>query len=108
MPSQPDLLSPNPACFFLLDGGEMGARMRAHDWSTTPLGSPETWPQSLKTMVAACLNSPLLGAVLWGPELVMLYNDAYIASLADRHPDALGRPVAEVWEKLGTKSLRRS
>ena len=48
-------------------------------------------------MVAACLNSPLLGAVLWGPELVMLYNDAYIASLADRHPDALGRPVAKVW-----------
>ncbi|QWV19211.1 PAS domain-containing protein [Stutzerimonas zhaodongensis] len=48
-------------------------------------------------MVGACLNSPLLGTVLWGPELRMLYNDAYVASMADRHPAAIGRPVAEVW-----------
>ncbi len=82
---------------FLAGGGEMGKRMREHDWSDSPLGPPQTWPQSLRTMVAACLNSPLLGAVLWGPDLVMLYNDAYIPSLADRHPNALGRSVAEVW-----------
>ena len=82
---------------FLLNGGEMGARMREYDWSTTALGPPETWPQSLKSMVGACLNSPLLGAVLWGPELLMFYNDAYVQSLADRHPAAMGRPVADVW-----------
>ncbi|WP_311220821.1 MULTISPECIES: PAS domain-containing protein [unclassified Acidovorax] len=82
---------------FLQDGGEMGARMRSHDWSASPLGTPASWPQSLRTMAAACLNSPLLGTVLWGPELVMLYNDAYIPSMADRHPGALGRPVADVW-----------
>jgi CheY-like chemotaxis protein len=34
---------------FLSGGGEMGARMRALDWGKTPLGSPERWPQSLKT-----------------------------------------------------------
>ncbi|UAW97224.1 PAS domain S-box protein [Halopseudomonas nanhaiensis] len=82
---------------FLAGGGEMGALMRAHDWTTTPLGSPDSWPQSLRTVVSTCLNSPVLGTILWGPELRMLYNDAYIPSMADRHPDALGRPVADVW-----------
>jgi signal transduction histidine kinase/CheY-like chemotaxis protein len=88
---------PEPALAFLQGGGEMGRRMRAHDWSRTLLGPPSSWPQSLKSMVSAVLNSPLLGTVLWGPELVMLYNDAYIPSMVDQHPAALGRPVAEVW-----------
>ncbi len=82
---------------FLSGGGEIGQRMRTHDWAASPLGPLDTWPQSLRSMVSTCLNSPVLGTVLWGPDLLMLYNDAYIPSLADRHPDALGRPVAEVW-----------
>ncbi len=82
---------------FLQGGGVMGALMRAHDWAATPIGRPETWPQSLRSTLSACLNSPILGTILWGPDLLMLYNDAYIPSMADRHPAALGRPVAEVW-----------
>lgn len=82
---------------FLAGGGEMGQRMRVHDWAATPLGSLDTWPLALLTMVSACLNSPILSTVLWGPDLIMLYNDAHIPSLAERHPKALGRPVAEVW-----------
>ena len=42
---------------FLAGGGELGARMRAFDWSQTPLGSPEQWPQSLKTVVRIMLDS---------------------------------------------------
>lgn len=82
---------------FLSGGGEIGERMRAHDWATTPLGPLEGWPQSLRTMVSTCLNSPVLATVLWGPDLLMLYNDAYVPSLAERHPNALGKPVSEVW-----------
>ena len=82
---------------FLSGGGEMGALMRAHDWAATPLGAPESWPQSLRTCLSICLNAPGLATILWGPELRMLYNDGYIGSMADRHPGALGRPVAEVW-----------
>ncbi|MCQ4331712.1 PAS domain-containing protein [Stutzerimonas stutzeri] len=82
---------------FLQGGGEMGALMRSHDWAATPFGHTVSWPQSLRSMVSACLNSPLLGTILWGPELRMLYNDAYIPSMADRHPNALGLPVADVW-----------
>ncbi|WDJ87243.1 PAS domain-containing protein [Xanthomonas campestris] len=75
----------------------MGARMRAHDWSGSALGLPSQWPQSLRSALSICLNSPVLATVLWGPDLVMLYNDAYIPSMADRHPWALGQPVSEVW-----------
>ncbi|MDO6414924.1 response regulator [Sphingomonas sp. BIUV-7] len=85
------------ACPFLADGGEMGALMRAYPWTGTALGEPSTWPQSLRSMISVCLNSPMLGAVLWGPELRMLYNDAYIPLMRDRHPAALGQPVADIW-----------
>ena len=94
----PDAIDEVPA--FLSGGGEMGALMRSHDWAATPFGPIEDWPQSLRSMVGACLNSPLLGTVLWGPELRMLYNDTYIPSMADRHPAALGQPVTEVWGEV--------
>ena len=94
-----DRMDPTPvvAPGFLVGGGTMGALMRGHDWAQTPLGAPDGWPQSLRTMLSVCLNSPTLGAVLWGPDLRILYNDAYIPSMGERHPHALGRPVADVW-----------
>ncbi len=75
----------------------MGAIMRAHDWASTPLGPIRRWPQSLRSTLSVVLNSPVMGTILWGPDLLMLYNDAYLPSMADRHPHALGRPVLEVW-----------
>ena len=38
-------------------GGEMGARMRALDWSATALGPLEQWPQSLRACVGVMLGS---------------------------------------------------
>ena len=83
--------------YFLSGGGPTGALIRAYDWATTPLGPAAYWPQSLKSMVGACINSPLLTTILWGPELRMIYNDNYAQLLADRHPAAMSRPVSEVW-----------
>ena len=82
---------------FLNGGGKIGGLLRNHDWAATPFGSPHSWPQSLRSMVGACINSPLLTTILWGPDLRMIYNDTYAASLADRHPAAVGQPVSEVW-----------
>ena len=42
---------------FLAGGGEMGERMRSLDWSRTPVGAPEAWPQSLRTAVSMLLPS---------------------------------------------------
>ncbi|MFP5512496.1 MAG: ATP-binding protein [Alphaproteobacteria bacterium] len=80
-------------------GGEMGARMRATDWSSTPLGRAEDWPQSLRTLVNLMLTSSFPMFAVWGPELTFLYNDSYRPILGDK-PEALGRPFAEVWADI--------
>jgi PAS domain S-box-containing protein len=85
---------------FLAGGGEMGARMRAHDWSTSPLGDPHGWPRALRTIVRLMLNAKQAMFVAWGPDLAFLYNDAYAPIFGDKHPGALGRPFAEVWSDI--------
>jgi hypothetical protein len=42
---------------FLDGGGETRALMRAMDWTKTPPGPIDRWPQSLRTTVSTCLNS---------------------------------------------------
>ncbi|MEP0800455.1 ATP-binding protein [Funiculus sociatus] len=81
-------------------GGEMGALMRSRDWSQTPLGAVETWPQSLRTIVPLVLNSRFPMVIWWGKELVLLYNDAWQPILGTKHPKALGRPGQEVWLEI--------
>jgi hypothetical protein len=81
---------------FLDGGGKMGALMRVHDWSRSPLGRPQRWPDTLKAALASCLASRLPMVVWWGPDLIMLYNDAWQAILGEiKHPAGLGRPGAE-------------
>ena len=85
----------------LAGGGEMGALMRSLDWSTTPLGSVENWPQSLRTAVSICLASHCPMLIWWGPELVMLYNDAYRPILGmTKHPKAMGQRGRECWPEI--------
>jgi PAS domain S-box-containing protein len=78
-------------------GGGMGARVRAYDWSSTRLGAIATWPQSLKSVVELALAASLPTNVLWGRDLVQIYNDAYVAVLGSKHPVGLGQPGAECW-----------
>ena len=75
----------------------MGALMRAKNWADTPLGPPETWPQSLKTVVRILLGSRYAMWMGWGEDLSFFYNDAYRPILGDKHPAALGRALREVW-----------
>jgi hypothetical protein len=97
-PARAESAPPLPS--FLADGGEMGAHMRAHDWSISPLDPPEAWPPSLGTVVSLVLTSKFPMFIAWGPELAFLYNDAYAPILGAKHPDALGRPFREVWAEI--------
>ena len=81
-------------------GGVAGELMRAMDWSTTPIGPVETWPQSLRTAASIILRSKFPMFVFWGPELVQLYNDAYIPIPGAKHPRSLGAPAAETWAEV--------
>ena len=89
------------AADFLAGGGEMGALMRAHDWSSSPLGSPEIWPQSLRTAVRLLLNTNHPMFIWWGPQLIQFYNDAYRQTMGpERHPSALGQRGRECWAEI--------
>ncbi|PWC39860.1 hypothetical protein TSO352_01605 [Azospirillum sp. TSO35-2] len=77
----------------------MGERLRAHDWSVTPLGDPRHWPPSLRTTVSIVMNSRIPSAVVWGPSLVTIYNDAFRPILGSK-PEALGRSFREVWAEV--------
>ncbi|RUL80082.1 ATP-binding protein [Dyella choica] len=82
------------------DGGEMGALMRATDWSRTRLGPVENWPGSLKTMLGVVLGSRFPMMIWWGPELLQLYNDAYRPILRHKHPASLAQPGAQCWAEV--------
>ena len=85
---------------FLAGGGEMGDRIRAHDWASSPLGEPAGWPQALKTLVALMLASQQPMFIAWGSEQTWLYNQAFVPILGAKHPAALGRPaLGEVWSE---------
>jgi len=85
---------------FLSGGGEMGARMRALDWTRTPLGDPAAWPQSLRTIVRVMLDSRYAMWMLWGPELTFFCNDAYLPTVGIKREWVLGARSDKVWEEI--------
>jgi PAS domain S-box-containing protein len=95
---------------FLCDGGTMGALIRRFDWTTSPLGPPAAWPQSLKTACDIVLTSKFPMFLAWGPDLRLIYNDGYSEILGDKHPKALGHAFqdvwAEIWEDVGALANR--
>ncbi len=78
----------------------MGALVLAFDWGKTSLGPLSAWPQSLRTAVNVVLHSPVPLVMLWGPDGVMIYNDAYSVFAGGRHPRLLGAPVLEGWPEV--------
>ena len=70
------------------------------DWASTPIGPRHAWPQSLRTSVSICLASRFPILVWWGPDLTMIYNDAYRPFLGDKHPRSLGAAGRSVWGEI--------
>src|SRR5690606_35177289 len=58
------------------------------------------WPAALRCALDICIHSMLPTAIYWGPDLVLLYNDAWSVIPSDKHPWALGRPAREVWSDI--------
>jgi signal transduction histidine kinase len=81
-------------------GGEMGQLVRAKDWSGTPLGPMATWSSSLSTAVSLILGSRFPMILLWGRELVQIYNDGYMQIMGAKHPAGLGMGNAECWPEV--------
>jgi hypothetical protein len=95
-------ISRSVAPAFLNSKSEMAAHIGAFDWASTPLGPIDAWPQSLQTMTAFLMQSPVPIVLLWGPDGVMIYNDAYSVFAGGRHPRLLGSKVREGWPEVAS------
>jgi signal transduction histidine kinase len=82
---------------WLVDGGKMGELIRSMDWSKSPLGPIESWPQSLRTTVSLCLASNFPISLAWGPKHVQIYNDGYWPICGEKHPQSMGQDFTECW-----------
>ncbi|MGG5807930.1 PAS domain S-box protein [Falsiroseomonas sp. CW058] len=88
---------------FPVAAGAMADGIRGFDWGSTTLGPVGRWPQSLRTVLELMLAARQPVYVAWGPDLVSLYNDAYVPILGSKHPGAIGQPFArlfaEIWDE---------
>lgn len=78
----------------------MASRLRAFDWRSHPLGDPESWAPELKAALGIGMNSSMPTAVYWGPDLRLIYNDAWSPIPAERHPQAIGERAQDVWADI--------
>ena len=81
----------------VLGSGEMADRIRGFDWASTPLGPIESWSKEFVTTVNLTLSSPSPARTMWGPDFLLVYNDAYRPFPGPRHPEALGKSAREVY-----------
>lgn len=87
---------------FISGGGEMGRLVKTHNWASSSLGMPSTWPQNLHTSLGILLNSKFPMFLFWGPDLICFYNDAFRPSLGNdgKHPDMLGMRGEIAWPEI--------
>ena len=100
MASQQQTADSRHASIFLSGGSELSALMRAKDWSSTPVGAPETWPNSLKTVVRIMLTSRYAMWMGWGADLTFFCNDAYLPTVGIKRSWVLGSSARKVWEEI--------
>ena len=81
--------------------------MRGRDWTSTPVGPPEAWPPSLRTIVRVMLTSRFAMWMAWGPELTFFCNDAYLPTVGIKREWVIGsrsdRVWAEIWPDIGPR-----
>jgi hypothetical protein len=75
------------------------------DWAASPLGAAVAWTPALRNALDLALGTRFPVTLFWGPQFVLVYNEAYAGLIGDKHPAALGRPAREVfpeaWEAIG-------
>ena len=78
----------------------MAELIRTKDWSLTPLGPRDQWCAGLRIAVSTVLDSPIPAIILWGRQLIQIYNESYSKLLGARHPAAMGQPTQECWPEV--------
>lgn len=79
--------------------GAMADLVRSHNWADTPLGPIPAWPELLIDSVNLLLCNQFPSVIFWGPQLIQIYNDAYVSVIGEKHPRAVGQPAAACWRE---------
>ncbi|GIG92614.1 SpoIIE family protein phosphatase [Plantactinospora endophytica] len=69
-------------------------------WAETPLGPPQHWDPALRAVVDLVLSAPVPMALAYGNQLALIYNDGFGEVIGPKHPEAFGRPAAEVFSEV--------
>jgi PAS domain-containing protein len=75
---------------------------RSIDWANTPLGPMSSWSSQLRSTANLAMQDPRPAVIFWGPDLIMIYNEAYIDLLGGFHPcmgDSARIALSDVWPK---------
>lgn len=83
-----------------LGDGKVRELARQVDWAATALGPVDQWSPTLRAIVRSALDSPFPINLWCGPDLTLIYNDAYTNVLGAKHPEGLGRPGRQVWAEI--------
>lgn len=98
--SEQTTLFPKPVSNFPFGSSEMADLIRQHNWSQTPIGPLESWPMELCFTTNLILASKFPMAILWGQDLIFIYNEGYKLLINHKHPSAIGKSSREVWPEV--------
>ncbi|CAG9995643.1 unnamed protein product [Clonostachys byssicola] len=96
---QPMLMLPN----FSSDLEPFLDVIQSVDWARHSLGPMNSWPMRLQEAFNQTISDSRPSSILWGPEYLMLYNEAFSKFVGTDHPHALGRSVLEIWPEIKDK-----
>lgn len=80
-----------------LRGSEMGELIFIHDWTASGLGPIQAWPPHLQLAVNIILLLPSAAILLWGSNLIQIYNDRFRDLMGAKHPMGFGQMASECW-----------
>jgi hypothetical protein len=87
------------------DAGPLREAYRGVDWAAGPLGPVSGWSPTLRAAMQVMLHTRHAVTLMWGREFTLVYNEAYVRMIGDKHPAALGAPARqvfpEIWDDIG-------
>lgn len=74
--------------------------IRDVDWAKTDLGHIETWCRELRQVVRFILAETAPIILYWGATYTVLYNEAYIPLVGQKHPNMIGKNAPDVFPEF--------
>jgi hypothetical protein len=79
--------------------------VRDVDWTKSPLGPMAQWSEQLRQYVLLIVADPHPAVVYWGESQAIVYNEAYIELIGQKHPGLQGQDpriggFAEIWDQF--------